>query len=86
MLTALQYFDYLEEIEQKEIFYIKPKPFNKLAPREALSYSLGALLYIPAVRENMLQLLIDGKLKEIKAVVICLEDASGDKGEEKGNK
>lgn len=79
----MRYFDYLDEARQSEIFFSTPKEFNKLAPREALSYSLGALLYIPAVRENMLGLLVEDKLKEVKAVVICLEDSAGNKGEEK---
>lgn len=38
-------------------------------------YALGATLYMPATREDILEVVFGRKLPELRSIVICLEDA-----------
>jgi citrate lyase beta subunit len=51
---------------------------TKNTDKQRLSYSLGAVLYMPATRLDIADLVITNKFKELVTVVICLEDAIGD--------
>ncbi|WP_040197232.1 HpcH/HpaI aldolase/citrate lyase family protein [Candidatus Soleaferrea massiliensis] len=74
----MQYYQFLTEEESDRLFYRIPRPFFRDSDKELLRTSLGALLYIPADREDIAQLLIASKITGAAAVCICLEDAIGD--------
>ncbi len=80
----MQYFNYLNEEEKSFIFYAKPMVFERDSEKDILSYALGSTLYMPATRENISQDIISMKYKGLLSMVICLEDAIGDKELEKG--
>ncbi|MBB3103564.1 HpcH/HpaI aldolase/citrate lyase family protein [Azomonas macrocytogenes] len=41
-------------------------------------YALGATLYMPATREDLLDVVFRNKLPELRSLVVCLEDAVAD--------
>ncbi|TXH70692.1 MAG: citrate lyase, partial [Thiothrix sp.] len=43
---------------------------DKLSP-----YQLGATLYMPATRSDLLELILQQKIPDLRSLVICLEDA-----------
>ncbi|NLW26023.1 HpcH/HpaI aldolase/citrate lyase family protein [Acetivibrio saccincola] len=79
------FFDYLSEEQKKDFFYIPPKPFNKYTKRDVLAYCLGATLYMPATRTTIAEDILSKKHKGLSSLVICLEDAIGDKSLEYAN-
>ena len=74
----MKYFNDLAAIGIEDLFYRKPETVTKHTDKQRLSYSLGALLYMPATREDIAHLIITNKFKELVTVAICLEDAIGD--------
>ncbi len=78
----MKYFDYLNENERKIIFYKEPKEFNKDIEKNILQYTLGGLIYVPAIRKDMIYKCINREIKGITSFAICLEDAIGVLGEE----
>lgn len=74
----MKYFNHLPALHLEGFFSQKPKPISKYTDKNKLAYSLGPLLYMPATRPDIAQLIIDSKYKELVALVICLEDAVGD--------
>ncbi|OCA88749.1 HpcH/HpaI aldolase/citrate lyase family protein [Pseudobacillus wudalianchiensis] len=74
----MKYFNHLPELHLEGFFHQKPKVINKYTDRSKLAYSLGPLLYMPATRPDIAQLIMTNKYKELVALVICLEDAVGD--------
>jgi citrate lyase beta subunit len=76
----MKYFDDLIE-EKKKLFYKLPRYFDKTTDINILRYTIGALLYIPAIQKDMLYKVIDGKIEGIVSMAICLEDAIGIDGE-----
>ena len=74
----MRYFDYLCSEGMKDNFFYEPQSFNKNSSREELALALGATLYMPAVRNDISEDIINKKYKELISLVICLEDAIGD--------
>ena len=74
----MKYFNDVAAIGIEDLFYRKPETVTKHTDKQRLSYSLGALLYMPATREDIAHLIITNKFKELVTVAICLEDAIGD--------
>ncbi|MBE1553026.1 HpcH/HpaI aldolase/citrate lyase family protein [Sporosarcina limicola] len=74
----MRYFNDLPMIQMEGLFYQKPKTITKWSDKKELSYSLGAVLYMPATRADIADLIITNKFKELVTLVICLEDAVGD--------
>lgn len=73
----MRYFHYLSPEEEQTIFYLPPqliKPENQ----SVLEYALGATLYMPATRKTIAWDVLNGKLKGLMSMVLCLEDAIGD--------
>ncbi|MEK5233301.1 HpcH/HpaI aldolase/citrate lyase family protein [Lysinibacillus sp. FSL K6-0232] len=64
--------------DTKAIFYKKPQPFTKWETSDILAYALGATLYMPASKPNIVSLIQSQKYKELTSLVIDLEDAVGD--------
>jgi citrate lyase beta subunit len=75
----MQYFNYLTPEDKKSIFYSLPMSFKRDSDKEILSYALGSTLYMPATREQISQDIITSKYEGLMSIVICLEDAIGDK-------
>lgn len=75
----MKYFEYLTTPQIKNIFYLEPSAFNRDTKIDLLSFCLGASLYMPATRENIADDIILKKHKGLTSLVICLEDAIGDK-------
>jgi citrate lyase beta subunit len=74
----MKFFTYFYENELNQLFFQKPKSFNKFTDREVLSFALGATLYMPATRPNIHQELLSKKHVGLTSLVIDLEDAVGD--------
>ncbi len=80
----MKYFKYLKEYEKEKIFFRNPEEFNNNSNMSILKYSIGALLYIPAINEKMLNSFVSNGIKELTSVSICLEDSVGENGEAEG--
>lgn len=74
----MKLFSYMDEAEMEQLFFKKPRAFNKNSKRELLSYALGATLYMPATRPNFINDMMKQKQKGLTSLVIDLEDAVGD--------
>ncbi|MGL4848741.1 MAG: HpcH/HpaI aldolase/citrate lyase family protein [Clostridium sp.] len=65
----------LLESKWDDIFYKKPKSFNKYSDKRLLAYSLGTNLYMNGFK-NFYQKIVDGEFNELGAISICFEDAT----------
>lgn len=74
----MRFFTYFYDNELDQLFFQKPKNFNKYTERELLAYGLGATLYMPATRPNIHQDILSKKHEGLTSLVIDLEDAVGD--------
>ncbi|WP_343311347.1 HpcH/HpaI aldolase/citrate lyase family protein [Bacillus atrophaeus] len=74
----MRYFHYLSGLQQENVFYQKPKPVTKEAPKKLLEQALGAVLYMPATRHDIAAVITNQKYEDLSSVVFCLEDAVGD--------
>ena len=74
----MKYFNDIAAVSVGDLFYRQPLTITKHTDKKRLSYSLGALLYMPATRLDIADLIITNKFKELVTVAICLEDAIGD--------
>lgn len=71
----MRFFDDLNYDEKKNIFYREPSYVTNITSKEYLSYALGATLYMPALREDILELILENKYKRLTSMVLCLEDS-----------
>ena len=78
----MKYFDYIDKKDKIKLFLKEPEEFNKNTDINILKYALGAFLYIPATRYNMMYKNIMGNVKRARPLAICLEDAVGVNGEQ----
>lgn len=60
------------------LFHREPQEFTKNTPKELLKFALGATLYMPATRENLLEDINKMTQKGVSSLVICLEDSIPD--------
>ncbi|WP_378951194.1 HpcH/HpaI aldolase/citrate lyase family protein [Pelosinus sp. sgz500959] len=74
----MRYFNYLSNEEQQSLFFLPPQSITT-QDKSLLEYALGATLYMPATRKTIAQDIIDGKLTGLMSMVLCLEDAIGDR-------
>ena len=74
----MKYFNDLAAVSVDDLFYRQPATVTKHTDKQRLSYSLGAMLYMPATRLDIADLIITNKFKELVTIAICLEDAIGD--------
>ena len=73
------YFSYLSSQEVQENFHLPPVANIKEIDDRHLSYALGATLYMPANRVSAAKDVLALKAAGLMSVVLCLEDAIGDK-------
>ena len=74
----MRFFSYFADMDLDHLFYQKPYYFDKYSNRDQLSYALGATLYMPAVRPNFHQDILQQKQNGLTSLVIDLEDAVAD--------
>lgn len=77
----MRHFEYLESEQEKKIFYKLPEKIDKNTNLDILRYSVGSLLYIPAINKDKLYKFFSGNIKGATSVVMCLEDSVGNDGE-----
>jgi citrate lyase beta subunit len=75
---VLRHFDFLTQQDTEELFFVTPEEFTKESDKAFLSFSLGATLYIPATRPDLLNDLFKMRKKDATSVVVCLEDSIPD--------
>ncbi len=74
----MNYYNYIPKNELDEIFHILPSKIGRNEEKKILSHCLGATLYMPAIKENIAEDIINKKNKGLNSLVICLEDAIGE--------
>lgn len=74
----MKHFNYISEEKKEEIFYKKPEEFDRFNSKEDLQYALGSLLYMPADKEGIANMVINRKYPQLTSMSWCLEDALGD--------
>lgn len=74
----MRYFSYLSPLQEEGIFYKKTNVITKHSPKSMLDYALGGILYMPATRGNIAEMILTKKHPQLGSMVICLEDAIGD--------
>lgn len=77
----MRYFDYIDDENTNRIFLNKPCEFDNSTEIDTLKYALGAFLYVPATQYKMIYKSITGKVRGVRPLAICLEDAVGINGE-----
>jgi len=75
----MNHFDYLSQEDRRKIFWAPPKPFHRNGDKAFIAHALGATLYMPATRPTISRDLMSRKIKGLMSVVLCLEDAIGDR-------
>jgi citrate lyase beta subunit len=80
----MQHFSQLEESEKELLFFKQPVNFTKDSPKALLQASLGATIYCPSIRPNLLEDVKKMASKGAASVVVCLEDAIPDERVEEG--
>lgn len=75
----MKHYEYINYEDEHSIFYITPCEIKRDSEKEIIAHSLGALLYMPALREQIAYDIINKKYKGLKSIALCLEDAIGDK-------
>lgn len=71
----MKFFSNLSNEESKDVFYREPNYINKTVDKKYLEFGLGATLYMPALKENLLEIVLDNKYAKLSSMVWCLEDS-----------
>lgn len=74
----MNYFNFLAASVQERIFCHAPTSFSKCTEPAILRKAVGGLLYIPGTRQDIAKILIEGRVRGLVSMAICLEDAVGD--------
>jgi Citrate lyase beta subunit len=71
----MRFFNDLLPKDKNRIFYKEPVEITKKTSKDHLAFALGATLYIPAVKEEILEIILNNKYKRLTSLVLCLEDS-----------
>jgi len=74
----MKHFSYLSREEKNRIFYKEPEAIGLTDDKEILARSLGATLYIPGIKPNISEIILEQKIKGLSSIVMCLEDSISD--------
>ena len=74
----MQHFSHLSKDDIERLFFLPPADFTKESPREILSSALGATIYIPGIRKDLVGDVKKMAAKGATSVVLCLEDSIPD--------
>lgn len=69
----MRYFDNINNLQ--DIFFKVPSSYGLSSLREELSYAIGACLYMPASRNNLLKDILFSKKMGANTITLCLEDS-----------
>lgn len=67
----MKYFTSIDNLH----FYKDPESFDKYTNKETLKYAIGANMYMPAIKKNVFEKLINNEFNDIGAITLCMEDA-----------
>jgi len=76
--TDVGHFQFLSSSEIEQLFSRPPVPFGRDAEREVVAAALGATLYLPATRPDLIGDLIGAREQGTVSSVVCLEDSIAD--------
>lgn len=69
----MRYFNDINDLQ--DIFFKTPSSYELNSSREELSYALGACLYMPGTRENLLKDILFNKSMGAHTITLCIEDS-----------
>ena len=69
----MRYFNDINNLQ--DIFFRIPSSYGLNSSREELSYALGACLYMPGTRENLLKDILSSKSRGAHSITLCIEDS-----------
>ncbi|MET3808106.1 citrate lyase beta subunit [Nakamurella sp. UYEF19] len=75
----VRHFDHLTQTVRDELFAVSPGEFDRSSPRTVLANALGATLYVPGVRDDLVRAITRRAAEGVRSVVIDLEDAVADR-------
>lgn len=71
----MELFNDINFEDKNKIFYKKPNNITNSTNKKYLKYALGATLYMPALRHDLLDLILKNKYPRLSSMVFCLEDS-----------
>ena len=74
----MRHFDHLSQVVRDELFSIAPGEFDHTSSRTVLANALGATLYVPGVRTDLVKAITKRAADGVRSVVVDLEDAVAD--------
>lgn len=74
----MRHFDHLTAETRAELFAVEPSEFDAASTRTVLAHALGATLYIPGIRPDLVPALRKRAAQGVRSMVIDLEDALAD--------
>ena len=77
-MTELGHFGFLADAERDGLFRVAPTPFGRDAERQVIASALGATLYSPATRPDLVGDLTRARAHGVVSSVVCLEDSIAD--------
>lgn len=69
----MRYFNDIDNLQ--DMFFKAPSSYGLFSSKEELSYALGACLYMPATRPNLLKDILSSKNMGAHTITICIEDS-----------
>jgi citrate lyase beta subunit len=75
---SVRHFDHLPQDQRDELFSMSPGEFDRHSSRTMLANALGATLYVPGVRDDLVTAINKRAAQGVRSVVIDLEDAVAD--------
>lgn len=74
----MRYFDDLICRGLDRLFFRLPEPFSKTTEPQLLRKAVGGLLYTPASNTCVAENILEGKIRGLTSLAVCLEDAVGE--------
>ena len=69
----MRYFNDIDNLQ--DMFFKAPSTYGLLSSKDELSYALGACLYMPGTRPNLLKDILSSKNMGAHTITICIEDS-----------
>lgn len=80
----MRHFNYLTEQEKETLFLFQPEEINVSSEKSLRAVALGATLYCPSIRPNLVEDILKLSRQGVMSIVICLEDSIPDDKVEEG--
>ena len=74
----MRHFNYFSDADTARLFHLPPQPLSAASPRGLLATALGATLYSPATRPELVKDIAKQAARGALSMVICLEDSIAD--------